>query len=484
MPLLVASLGVAVVVLCLPRALDADGVGSVRAEESVPVAPATPLVLTQVSLAEEIADDDAQRTPVADASPVIQVKRATALASGPDTPSGRLHVRAVDAATRIALDRIRVRVTSKMRFADRESGRGGFEVGLTLTPGAYALAVLVPGYEPMEVPEVRVAEGERVELATVEMRAGSARILGSVGRSVQPEEELHVEMLGDGRRPCASCAARFDATVSKVDGYTIVALDSPLAPVDRDAPCAQCGYGPQSSCLRVGPAGTFAFLHLASGPYALRLLDGLNRNVGVPVAVQLREAEIQRVDIDAPLLRDVRVEVIDTDGAPLALEWAAIASDGDLSFTVVEGVRDLPWTCAFLTPERRIATKGFSTPTKAAYATSRVGAFGGRKLGSGARRRTVDDRAIREGDLLLPFPRMPEFEIRPIQSRIDADGLVVFEALPDCELTLEMRCSGFGASVMVPASAEVAHVRARLGLAATDDSGVATFRALDAARYR
>jgi len=466
----------ALLALVLPRASRPGGIELVRAQ-APEIAALPALVLADAPADVEPPPELDARTPAAGA-PVEERVSHGAARSAPALGGGRVLVRAVDAVTQESLDRLHVRALSGTRLADRDSGARRFALELALTPDAYALLVQVPGYEPAELAPIRVAAGAVVELPTVQMQPGSARILGTVGRTLQPSETLLVELEGKGRRPCAACAPRFDpARTDASSGHE--ALE----------PCPQCGFAPECSRLPVSRSGDFAFHALASGMYALRLDDGRGHDVGEQLPVALRESECARIEMDAPILRTLHVELVDTDGASLAGAWGAnvrhrrALHDARDNAPEERPVARLDWRFELHLDEDDVRTGTFQTPTAAGTTSARPAPFGGRKLGSGAKR-SVDDKPLRDGQTLRPEPDEPRFAASPIEARVDEEGLVVFEGVPSYEQKLLFLCGAFRATVDLGTSPEDLRATAYLEFVRAEDTAATTFRALDADRYR
>ncbi len=405
-----------------------------------------------------------------------RVPRASAKAAR--TMSGRLVVRAVDAVTREELDRVRVRAANAERIADRTVGPGQAEVALSLTPGAYSPLVLVPGYEPVELDVVRVDAGAEVGL-TAELRRGSASIVGlAIGSALA----MHAELTGSGRHPCDRCAELGASTgaggqrdVRRADGW------------NRTTPCTHCGFAAAFTRVPVGPGGNFEFTGLGSGTYALRLTDDRGHSDGAPLLAVLSEGERLRVELRAPVLRDVLVDLIDVDRVSLAAAWGAnvldLASNDEtdiVSFEGVEEARELVWRFAVFEGTQFFGRGEFSTPTRAGTVIGVGAAFGGRKFGTSTR----DDRERRADEELRPPAEVPKFPEVALASNVRADGLVQIEGVPARELAIRLTCEPFLATVTVPDSTATTTVGAQLERMADGTTDPATFRALDAARYR
>jgi len=397
--------------------------------------------------------------------------------------SGRLTLSAVDAVTRVPLDDVRVRIVSGTRIADREAGTGATAVVLKLTPDTYTPFVLVPGYEPVELEAVRVELGAELEL-TAAMHRGSARITGIV---LGGGNARHAELTGAGRRPCDRCAESEAAQPSR--GKRASGMGKGWS---RRDPCAHCGFAADFTRIPVDAAATFAFRDLASGDYALRLTDERGHGDGTSLLVALREAQHVRVEMTAPVLRDVLVNVIDVDHMSLADSWgslvSAVAAPGHARSVLLESdasARDLAWQVTVFEGSEFFGRGEFLTPTRPSFSDGRPAPFGGRKLGTG---QAVDDRTRSSDEGLRPKARAPKFPQVVLESLVREDGLIRIEGVPAHELTIRLKCEPFLATMTVPESIDITTVRALLRrtdeLGADDSSYSATFRALDAARYR
>ena len=409
--------------------------------------------------------------------PELSPLRVSARASSPLSPVspesvGRLRIRAIDSQTGASLDRIQVRALSDTRFADRASDPDSGEVELVLTPDTYTLLVLSPGYEPTELPPVPIERAAVVTLDRVPMRAGSSRILGRVTGDLDPNVRLRVQLLGEGRRPCVSCPNEIDQAGELPSGLP--------GGWNRKRACPVCGYAEKSSRVRIAASGGFAFTNLVSGLYTLRLIDDQNRTMGLPTSIELRAEDTLSVEIESVRPRVVRLELRDTDGRSLANEWAGRLArrvsaepeeEPELRFEA-PAPSCPPFRCTFHAGELCLAESSFSPPALEEPFVRRPSPFGGRRLGSGPRReRMIDDRARGSSDALRSAPRAPTLEPTSVVSQIDADGLVRFERVPALDLELKIECGPFTATVTVPSSLGVAHVRAQLTLATPTEAG-------------
>ncbi len=406
-----------------------------------------------------------------------------------DSSVGHLRVRAVDAETRSPVPKIRVRAMNDTRLADRSSDRDGEPVDLALTPGTYSVLVMARGFEGNFLPPESIAAGEITKLDSVELHAGSAKVLGTVTGDTWPRDTLWVELVGDGRSPCRVCAD---------------VLSSPGKPPphgqrwSKDDYCARCGYGRSSSRLAVPPDGRFVFDRLTRGPYVVRLMDVEERTLTDPKSFDLEIGQSLPLEIRFAAPRRVRVEILDTDGASLAPEWAArlrkeaTAEEADI-VSFEHGVQPVEFECEFHTEQTLIGSSSFMTPLVEAGVAIGIGpaAFGSRKLGTGARP-DRDDRARQKGDTLRPEPSKPSWRHGYFPAGVDVDGLVHFDSVPSLELTLTMSCQLFAATTVIPSSRDELRLQATLirnesvkwSPGDGEPSDIRTFREYDAQRSR
>jgi hypothetical protein len=406
---------------------------------------------------------------------------------------GHLRVRAVDAETRLDIDRIRVRAMNETRLADRQADRDGEGVELSLSPGTYSILVMAKGYESSEFPAQSIEAEKTTALDSVALHPGSATILGSVTGDTWAPDTLWVELVGDGRRPCPAC----------VDGTSPASKQPPRHGErwSREDYCARCGYGKSSSRLPVPPDGRFVFDRLTSGPYAVRLMDVGERTLCDPKTFELVVGQSFPLEIRFGAPRRVRVEIVDTDGASLAPEWAArlrreAADDEIVSMvTIREAISNRPvdFHCQFRTEHLQIGTSAFTPPPPDPNGIfiSGTAAFGARKLGPGGRH-DRDDRPRGDRDDLWPEFPPANVPLGYFPSEVDPDGFVRFDSVPSLELTLTMTCERFTATTAVPASRDEVRLQANLRLTentktsteGAESIGAQTFREYELQRAR
>jgi hypothetical protein len=420
---------------------------------------------------------DPESAPVPGIAPTRHA--ASAAGKGAALGPGRLRIRALDARTGALLDRVQVRAASPTRFAERSSEFGTTVVELTLTAGTYSLLVSCRGYEPAELPPLAIAAGAEVEPEPLTLQPAAARIGGAVRVGYGPERRLLAELLGSGRCPCADCGEPFGR-----EAASVAARNSAWMRAD---PCPRCGYAIGSSRCELRPDGSFGFENLCGGNYTLRLMDAGERTVGVPQTLELRPCESRAVELVAPFLRAVELELLDADGSSLASEWAArLGGKGteaeESELVIVEVVRDtggLDFECLFRSGETCVgkATLVPPLPLGARGGGVSVGSSGHHGHRPGKQRAGVDDRERLPDETLRPESPAPAIPPPELHVRFDAQGLVRFEPLPSLPLVLALSCGAFGVDIEIPASVETTRVRAELTGKGT---GIRTYREFEA----
>ena len=374
-------------------------------------------------------------------------------------PVGQLVLRAVDASTGVAL-RARVRAASATRIAERFDLEGANETTLRLTPDDYALEVASAGYEPLELPPVRVLAGATTTPPSVRLQRGSGRIAGRAD-GARAAEGWRVELFGDGRLACGGCDAR---------------------------PCSRCGWAPERSVLPLDPGGAFAFERLASAVYVVRLVDERGCEAGTAATVELATAESARVALAIARPRAVRVAFDDVDGTPLDHVWAAriagrgkgraaraagerargaeelarsragggAARGGSGAEAVIAPAgapsdrdlgpgpwwRSIPWHCRVVLGDELVAEGSFHVPPPVGERILDPSSIGCGLIDMGER----DDRPRGAYDALRPPPAVPRVEPSRIAVEVEPGGLVRFELSARAE-RLDVRCGPFTAAV-------------------------------------
>lgn len=479
--LLVVAAGLAIAVLVVLARRQPEP----RTEQLLPLAPVDaqehthgstePLERAEVAF-------EVQRTAVATAEdPTSSADEPEPVDATPDAP-GRVRITAIDAWSGVPVDRLRARALSETRFAEREGEHDESALEFVLTPGTYDLFVTSGGYEPVEVARVSIERGRTLVLDPLRMQPGSARIVGSVRGDAPLEDEIHVELLGHGRRPCAECAGRTDPVdaAAEVRGKAW----------RRNVPCKSCGFTELRSRKRVLPHRSFLFEGLASSAYSARLVDARGRTVGAPAVVELAAGDSGTLTLDAWTFRSVRVELLDTDGTSLADEWGTRVRRENALGHAESAEKLVPvqsWECELQLEGRPFAKATFSTPTLEGYGASR--SFSGRLMRR-SEKRSRDDRPRTADHALRPRLVAPHFEIASFKALVDEDGLVRFVDVPAYALALSMRCGRYRAVVLLPASIAGESIRAKVELHEDEVAAQAgtvsalTFREFDMECYR
>ena len=388
-----------------------------------------------------------------DPQPIVQYQKAKH-----SSPVGRVKLRTIDSDTFLPLPCVRVRAASKTRFADCDTEFGTNSIELKLTPDSYDLLVLCDGYEPLQLTCVEVEGGGTVTVDPLLMSAGSCVLAGTVTGLPASEKPMWVELTGHGRRPCRDCP-------TDKEDYGLGYSELVRAWLHYE-PCPHCGYGVQTSKKRL-ERGSFEFGNLASGRYAVRLIDEHDLTLGAQKLVELREAESLNLALEYVAPRRVSVEILDTDGRTLATEWArrariAAASLVDQTFLVDSENEGLPWfDCAFRFGETTPVDTWFLAPP---FDPSSPG---GRVLSVPTNchfhfSHPLDDRPRSEHEDLEPEHPTPGFWPSEVPCGVDTEGFVWFESIPSLDLTLELKCAGFSSTVAVPAAPGGGRLRARL----------------------
>jgi hypothetical protein len=416
--------------------------------------------------------------------PTEEAARPHAQASAGPHEVGRLRIRAVDADSGTDLESVRVRALSETRVADvTESLRGG-RIDLKLSHDVYAVAVLATGYEPVVWPAVGVYPHSSTAVRIATLHAGSSRVVGRVAGPTTAFEGFSVELLGEGRRPCDRCER--DTGIQSTDPRFA------RRAWERTVPCSHCGFTKSSSTMRLAADGGFAFDRLASGPYALRLLDARGQRDCEVHSTWLRKAETLEIELPAPQTRTVLVHVVDCDGVSLAEEWSRrLRESAELDETrrepeeewVGASRRSSEWNARFADAARTVAHSKFTSPSLPEQQVVRPSVIGCRFDLSRAAR--VDDRPREPGEVLLPEQHLPLFEATEVTSEVGIDGRVQFRLLPRRDLTLVLSIGPFSAEVPIPASDGQASVLAQL-VDVGDEQGTRarTFRQFESERER
>ena len=411
------------------------------------------------------------RAPVA-AGSVSSASSSSGRAS-PDWNVGHLVVRAVDAATNEPLRSIRVRCMSEARLADELSQDPSGEIDLALSSGAYSILVSSSGYEPIELPEARVRAGETLRLAPARLSAGNGGIQVDVAGVAPGGGRLFVELIGTGRHPCGRCG----------EGEDRAGVDVGRAWQRSDA-CPTCGFARDRSRLPLAFDAYAEFVGLASGSYALRIIDDRGFSVCEPRDVLLSAGDDARVAFDLASQRHVRVECVDVDGRSLSEEWRRrLAEPGEEEsaghFSIVPislSFSDAASACvatATLVPPAPHGGASFFTSRRAG-ATRPV------------RRPSFVDRPRQPGEELRPQPTPPQFGTPQLACDVEDDGLARVGPLPSSAVAVHATAASFAADASVPEASGVVLVtlRLRLGEGASSPPESATYCAYELAQAK
>jgi hypothetical protein len=381
----------------------------------------------------------------------------------PVSPFGTLVLSVVDHSALGPLRSYRARVASETRFADESGDGSGRDLELRLTPGTYSTVIFSPGYETVELAPVAISRGETVRIPRIDLQPGTGRIEGSVIGDVSPDRKFTVELLGEGRHPCARCRdveapPQLDAAKSKPDWAW-----------EHAGPCSVCGFERTCSNLTVSTGDRFAFENLASGCYALRLKEGAQETIGEERRIVLAVGEVQSILFDISQTRAVMVELLDVDGSSLSGAWAGRLTklktrEGVVSLVSYTGTSSVRFV--FLENQRDIAQATFERPAPRDQAV-RPSAFGSRKLGN-LRSKTPSppimvDRARTAADALHPECGDPHFAVSQLSCTIDPNGVLRLEPLPLSPLELRVSMGTAAAAVAIPASQ--GNIKVSVGLA-------------------
>jgi hypothetical protein len=416
-------------------------------------------------------DVDASQRPIEvderEPEPLTEEQREpvrTANAAESTIPFGTLVVSVADHSVLGPLRWYRARVASETRFADESGDGSGRDLELRLTPGNYSIVIFSPGYETTELPPVTVPRGETVRLPHVELRPGSGRIQGSVIGDLSPDRKFTVELLGEGRHPCAHCRD-VDAPPRLAE-----ARSRPDWAWEHIDPCPTCGFERTSGRISVGSSDRFAFQNLASGCYAVRLSEG-TQTIGDAQRIVLDVGEVRSIVFDVSQTRAVMVEMTDADGSSLSDEWARRLAESKTDEEVVSPVSYVEPSAVrfvFLENQRDIAQATFEPPAPRQGRSIRPAAFGGRRLGQSSkspRSPVIHDRERTAKDALHPACGDPHFAASEVRCAIDASGVLKLEPIPSSPLDLRVSMGHASASVAIPASRGSVKVSVRLGAA-------------------
>jgi hypothetical protein len=239
--------------------------------------------------------------------------------------------------------------------------------------------------------------------------------------------------------------------------------------------------------MRLAEDGGFTFDRLASGPYALRLLDARGRRDCEVQPTWLEAAETLEIELPGPRTRTVLVHVVDCDGVSVAEEWSRrireAAELDETRRTPGESVPASQWRARFEDDGRTVARSEFTSPPHPDREV--VGSLATVCRFDRPRTARIDDRPRDPGEALLPGLPLPVFAATDVTSAVGSDGLVQFRLLPRRDLTMVLSIGPFSAQVPIPASEGEASVLAQL-VDVGDEPGAQarTFRQFESDRER
>lgn len=376
--------------------------------------------------------------------------------------TGQLVLRAVDRDTGVPLRSFSVRLASETRFAAESNVEPAEELALALTPDTYAVLVASPGYEPVELAPIAVAARATVRPDPVALSSGSGSIAVSA-TGAEAFNGLSVQLRGSGRRPCGRCAVSEEGNAREGAG----------------ARCTACGRAKDDTVLRLGSDGRAEFTGLASGLFALRIVDACGRALGDERRVDLAPAEAASLAFDVSQWRRVEVEIVDADGFSLSAEWArrlAVPRAEEVEELIIfEGVRSATELGEF---EFRRDGDLVATAQLVPPPPDGVPSFGwssGRlSFSLPVLPRPTADRQRSDADALRPDPTPPRFEPSEVSCDLDPKGIAVLAPVGTSALHLRLTAAGFSAEAQLPAGKTTTRVRMRLQPA--QDSTSVTYR--------
>ncbi|MFO0984699.1 MAG: hypothetical protein U1E76_23740 [Planctomycetota bacterium] len=266
-----------------------------------------------------------------------------------------------------------MRLLSERRFADtRVNGAGQ----IVISAGIWEAAIRADGHEPLTLAPFTVRAGETTDLGAVSLTPGSGRIEGTI--QVPPavaRPPFRVELTGAGRNRCPQCAAGVNAELrdlavnqaltaslvtTEVLNLQAIELKTAGQPAKwralaaepvREASgtaCPACGYASARSVRMVELGQPFSFANLASGSYALQVIDAEGRRLGKVQRVALERGQYVWLGIDVAALLDVEFELRDAFGRPFVGCYTAQSGESK----VIDG----PYRYQFFDADRLLAT--------------------------------------------------------------------------------------------------------------------------------
>lgn len=422
---------------------------------------------------------------VADARPIIDEPHRAVVesrdASKPPTTLGTLVLRVADPSRSGPLRWFDARLASETRFARERCNGAAGELALTLTPGTYATWISSPGYEPVEIESIEVAGGDSARPAAIVLQPGTGVIRARIVGEPNPDRTFTLELVGAGRHPCERCSERDDA--ARRDNATArdnsaardngVARDAAVRREDpdetiarawsRSAPCSHCGFAAARSSRWIRSGEEFEFSHLASGEYALRLLDDRGQTIGATRRVALAPRGSSSMVFDATSDRELEIELFDVDGSSLSEEWRRrmdgkpdVEISSPRSVIEAEGVRVTVFDDGL-----ELANATLVPPDASGRRRSAPSSFSGRRLGTGARPRgpgELADHARRPNESLQPIAEKLELPDTRIEFELQSNGLVTIGRVPPSALRVRVTAPHSYGWADVPASRATTHV--------------------------
>jgi hypothetical protein len=468
-----------------------------KSNDPPPIAPIAADVVRAESDAASPESLAAQLAPTAES--LRAPAETTAVVSAPPR-AGTLAVRACDLTRLGPLRWFNVRVCNATRFAERRTESLAGEIELPLTPGAYSVLVLSPGYESVEIPSVEVPSGAIVRLDSIDLRPGSGRIQVRVIGTPDPNRKLRIELRGGGRHPCANCAERDDdlalvrqadeaarsgadaiaasSSVARSSGRSLVATSRVDRAWNREGPCPDCGYAQSESIVWVHVGENFTFTNLAGGSYALRVADSDGRTIDKPRQLTLVEGETSSVVFDCSASRSIEIELFGLDGQSLTQEWSRRIVAAKSNVEAVRAPSRSEETYEFVIVDDRLewARSTLVPPSVDGHRGQRPSAFGGRKLGTGVAKTPVPgqpvDRARRANDALYAEAAAPSFAPVVVQCEIGDGGFVTMDPLPAAPLRVRVFAAHAEGEALVPASRGTTRVNVYLHARANEHDAV------------
>ncbi len=422
---------------------EVERVASAAPSAPNPATPATLALPAAATPVERVAADSAARNEVR--------------APSSDESPGRLVIRAIDASTSEALESIDIRAASATRFADVEDFMPDLENGIELTPGNYSLVVTAPGCEPVERANVTIESDRVTDLGALELTPGSGRIVADLIGVPSPDHEYAVELIGDGRHRCASC----DRFVEASDAGEQAAHEFRLRGLG--SPCETCGFDNLRSRLAFGSNSQVVFTNLASGSYALRLVDEHDRMIGDERNMMLGVRATASVAFDPSASRTLQIELLDTDGVSLAGIWSRRMDESEeQAGASASDERELarePIQLAFSRDGRIVASTEIDPPMSSGEGMDSAHDF---MLDGAVGRLGRADRAREASDDLRSAPLAQHFEPSMPESGLGPSGIAIVLGLTASRLELHASAGDFVADTVVPASPSSMRIRLRL----------------------